>query len=79
MSEDTDGRQSYRPFLSISSTAPVTAGFVALMRSLDPSLTPADCKEILLSSSRPRVYEGMRGPRVPDAFEAVRTVWSAGH
>jgi len=77
MNGDEDGRQGYRPFLSLSSTAPVTAGFIALLKSVDPTLTPADCKRILMQASRPMAYEGMQGARVPDGFEAVRSVWAA--
>jgi hypothetical protein len=78
MDQDDDARQGYRPFLSISSTAPVTAGFVALLLSVDPTLTPADCKRILMEASRPMSFEGRQGIRVPDVFEAVRSVWAAG-
>jgi hypothetical protein len=65
-------RRGYRPFLSISSTSPVTAGIVALMRSASPGLTPARCKEILMTTARPLVYEGAKAPRVVDAAAAVK-------
>jgi hypothetical protein len=69
--EDAGG---YRPFLSLSSTAPVTAGLVALMKSLEPTLTPADCKRILQEASRPHTVEGRTGARVPDARKALELV-----
>jgi hypothetical protein len=69
--EDAGG---YRPFLSISSTAPVAAGLVALMKSLQPALTPADCKRILQEASRPYTVEGRSGARVPDARKALELV-----
>lgn len=69
--EDARG---YRPFLSLSSTAPVTAGMVALMKSLDPTLTPGDVKEILIQASRPLTVDGSTGLRVPDALRALEIV-----
>jgi len=63
--------RGYTPFLSISSTAPVTAGVVAMMRSLDPGLSPARCREILRSTARPMTFEGKDVPRALDAAAAV--------
>jgi hypothetical protein len=71
--QGTDSR-GYRPFLSMSSTSPVTAGIVALMRSANPKLTPAECKEILMRTARPLEFEGQRAPRVVDAAAAVKEV-----
>ncbi len=65
---DSDG---YRPFVSVSSTAPVTAGVVALMRSLHPGLSPAACKQVLIDTSRTMDYRGQRLTRVLDAGAAV--------
>lgn len=62
------------PFLSISSTSPVTAGFVALLKSVKSDLTPAECKRILMDTSRRMVYNGQECPRVPDIYEAVKLV-----
>lgn len=56
----------------MSSTSPVTAGLVALVRSAAPSLTPAECRRILRESGRAMELEGRVGPRVPDALVAVR-------
>ena len=69
--EDVGG---YRPFLSLSSTAPVTAGLVALMKSLDPTLGPGDFKRILQDASRSYTFEGRTGERVPDARRALEIV-----
>jgi hypothetical protein len=69
--EDAAG---YRPFLSLSSTAPVTAGMVAMMKALDPTLAPADCKRILQAASHPFTYEERTGARVPDARRALELV-----
>lgn len=62
----------YRPFLSLSSTAPVTAGFVALVKSVRPDLGPAEVKRVLMETSRPMTFEGQEAPRVVDVAAAVR-------
>jgi hypothetical protein len=69
--DDDGARGGYRPFLSLSSTAPVTAAFVALLRSLDPEITPAQVKAVLMASSHPFELEGRSGVRVPDVTAAV--------
>ena len=71
MESDDDGIQRYRPFLARSSAASVTAGFVALMRSVDPSVSPQRIKEILMTTSKPTEVRGLKGERTPDAFLAV--------
>jgi len=78
MNPDDDGIQKYRPFLARSSTGPVTAGFVALLRSVDPEASPAEIKRILRETSRPMVYRGRLATRVADAFEAVTDVVGVG-
>ncbi len=65
-------QRGYRPFLSISSTSPVTAAIVALMRSVNPRLTPAQCKQLLMSTARPVTFEGQQAARAVDAAAAVR-------
>lgn len=69
----TSGKSSrgYRPFFSISSTAAVTAGVVAMMLSLEPELSPALCREILRATARPMTFEGENVSRVLDAAAAV--------
>lgn len=71
---DTAQSRGYVPFLSISSTSPVVAGMVALLRGLDPGLTPADIRRVLRESSHPLTFKGQRALRVPDALVAVRRV-----
>jgi len=69
------GRDSeYVPFLSISSTSPVTAAFVAMLKSVRPDLEPADVKRILMETSRPMTFEGNRAARVVDIAAALRSV-----
>jgi hypothetical protein len=71
---DDDGIQKYRPFLARPATGPVTAGFVALMRSVDPEASPVEIKRILMETSRPMPYRGRLASRVPDALEAVTNI-----
>ncbi len=71
---DKGEESGYRPYLSISSTSPVTAAFVAILRSIDPDLSPAECKRILMETSRPMTFEGRRAERVVDVTAAVRSV-----
>lgn len=62
------------PFLSISSTSPVTAGFVALLKSVKPDLKPAEVKQVLMETSRAIVFESRRSPRTVDIAAAIRSV-----
>jgi hypothetical protein len=64
----------YRPFLSLSSTSPVTAGFVAMLKSVSPDLNPMELKQILMETSRATVFEGKRSPRTVDVAAAIRRV-----
>jgi hypothetical protein len=64
----------YRPYLSISSTAPVTAGFVAMLKSVQPDLGPADIKRILMKTSRTLTFEGQRAPRAVDVAAALASL-----
>lgn len=59
-------------FLSVSSMSVVTAGFVAILESINDTLTPAQYKEILVNTSRPMEYENERAEHVVDMGEAVR-------
>jgi hypothetical protein len=69
------GRESgYRPYLSISSTSPVTAGFVAMLKSVKPELTPAECKRILMDTSRELTFEGSVAPRAVDVAAALASL-----
>jgi hypothetical protein len=62
----------YRPFLSLSSTSPVTAGFVAMLMSARPGLEPDEYRRILMATARPYTLEGMTGPRTVDIAAALR-------
>ena len=73
-SSEKDRANLTPPFLSISSTSPVTAGFVALMKSAKNDLPPAEYKRILMETSRNLTYRGEDCPRVPDIYEAVKLV-----
>jgi hypothetical protein len=64
----------HRPYLSISSTSPVTAGFVAMLMSVKPDLAPADYKRILMETSRELMFEGRVAPRAVDIVAALRGV-----
>ncbi|MDR1841367.1 MAG: S8/S53 family peptidase [Holophagales bacterium] len=44
------------PFLSLSSTSPVLAGFVAILKEINPDLSSADYKDILVKTSYQTEY-----------------------
>jgi len=71
---EPDPRKHQVPFLSLSSTSIVVGGMVALMRSLDPSLTPEQCKRILVETSHPMDYRGRQMQHVADAAAALKRV-----
>lgn len=47
------------PYFSVSSMSPVTAGFVAILKSVNPSLTPAECRQLLMDTSYQMDYTGI--------------------
>jgi hypothetical protein len=69
----------YQPFLSLSSTSPVTAGFVALLMSARPGLGPDAYRRILMETARPFTLEGMTGPRTVDIAAALRRLTGESH
>ncbi len=71
---DRGAASGYRPFLSISSTSPVTAGFVAILKSARPDLGPAALKRVLMETSHATTFEGRSAPRTVDIAAAVRSV-----
>jgi hypothetical protein len=75
---DDDAIQRRRPFLGRPNAGSITAGFVALLKSVDPSATPGEIKRALVETSRPMEYQGLSAPRVPDAFRAVSSVSGSG-
>lgn len=68
------------PFFSNSSMSPVLGGFVAMLKSIKPQLTPAQCKELLVSTSYAITEEGENWfdinpcPRVVDIGKAVTSL-----
>jgi hypothetical protein len=62
------------PFLSVSSTSPVLAGIIAMMKSLKPSLTASECREILQGTAFPFDFEGKHAPQAIDAYAALKKV-----
>lgn len=74
MSGDDDGLEKNLPVLNPTSPAPIAAGFVALMKSVDPELSPAKIKSILIDTSRPMSFDGRLAAHVPDAFQALLRV-----
>jgi hypothetical protein len=68
----------YRPFLSMSSTSPVAAGFVALLLGLRPDLGPAEIRQVLIDTSRRITFEGRASPRTVDVGAALRQAASEG-
>lgn len=65
------------PYFSFSSMSPVTAGFVALLMSIDSSLSPAQYKQILIDTSYAMDYTGImewetgRSEHTVDIMKAV--------
>ena len=69
------------PYFSFSSMSPVTGGFVAILKSIKPSLTPSECKKILMNTSYPineRIGEHWYDidvcPRAADIGKAVKSI-----
>lgn len=71
-SPEFDGIYKDELHLSVSSMSVVTAGFVAMLEEIDDTLSPAEYKEILLTTSRPMEYAGERAEHVADIEAAVR-------
>lgn len=59
-------------FTSVSSMSVVTAGFVAILMSINDSLTPEQYKEILIKTSHYAEYGGEGAEHVVDIGEAVK-------
>lgn len=49
----------YIPFISFSSMSPVTAGFVAILKSENNTLSPAEYKKILIETSYSKNFRGI--------------------
>lgn len=59
-------------YLSVSSMSVVTAGFVAVLKEIDNTMSPAEYKEILIKTSRPMEYAGEKAEHVADIEAAAR-------
>jgi len=75
---DDDRIQRNLSFLAQPSSGAITAGLVALVRSVAPEASPAEVKRILKETSHSLSYSGRKAQRVPDAFWAVKEA-SAGN
>jgi hypothetical protein len=71
---DRGEASGYRPFLSISSTSPVTAAFVAILRGVRADLGPVELKRVLMETSKRTTFEGSPSPRTVDMAAAIRQV-----
>lgn len=65
------------PYLSISSTSPVLAGFVAMMMEVKGGLSPAEYKKVLIETSRALEYKGRMVEHVVDAPAALQYLKTA--
>jgi len=62
------------PYFSISSMSIVTAGIIALMKELQPNLTPQECKNILQVTSKEIMFNGYNINNVADANHAINYI-----
>lgn len=69
--KDFDSTYKSELNLSISSMSVVTAGFVAILKEINNTLTPKEYKDILVKTSRPMEYEGDNAEHVVDMENAV--------
>lgn len=71
--ENTEFDSIYKDelFLSVSSMSVVSAGFVAILKSIDDTLTPDQYKKILIDTSRPLTYKNDSAKHVVDINAAV--------
>ena len=67
----------YRPFLSISSTSPVAAGAVAILKAIGPDLKPDQLKRLLIDTGYHMEFEGMISGRTLDIRAAVQALQAA--
>lgn len=63
---------TYRPFLSISSTSPVTAGFAAMMISLKPNIGSEEIRQILIDTSYELEFENRVSLHTADIYAALK-------
>lgn len=71
------------PYFSISSLSPVLAGFIAILKSIDDSLTLAECKEVLVKTSYSTHFKGLAEwentdiNNVADIGKAARQIYNS--
>lgn len=72
--DDEDFNTKYKEslHLSVSSMSVVTAGFVAILKGIDNTLSPAEYKEILIRTSRSMEYENEKAEHVADIAQAAQ-------
>lgn len=70
--QDFDSSYKSELFLSVSSMSVVSAGFVAILMSINDTLTPEQYKEILVKTSHYAEYEGEGAEHVVDIDRAVQ-------
>lgn len=69
---DFDEAYKFELYSSVSSMSVVTAGFVAILMSINDTLTPEQYKEILIKTSHYAEYGGEGAEHVVDIGEAVK-------
>ena len=77
LESDDNPIQRFKPFLARPSRGALTAGLVALIRSVRPDLPPSGVKAVLRKTSRPMVVQGRIGRHAPDALKAVSALGEA--
>lgn len=72
--KDFDSKYKENLHLSVSSMSVVTAGFVAILKGINNTLTPAQYKEILINTSGHGEYENDSAEHVADMAKAVEYI-----
>lgn len=69
-------QENYAAISGTSQATPVTTGVIALMKSLDPSMTPAQARQAIMASARSVSggFDPHYGAGIVDALAAVRSV-----
>lgn len=69
-------QEGYAAISGTSQATPVVSGVVALMKSIDPSLTPAQARQDLMATARSTTggFDDHYGAGIVDALAAVRSV-----
>ena len=70
--EEGDTNAKFRLYLSLSSMSPVTAGFVAILKSINGGLKPVEYKNILMQTSYQMEYNGENADHIVDIGKAVK-------